>query len=287
MMSIFSLFSDYPFLLRSLQVLILVSISAAPLGFFLHLRRMSLIGDALSHSILPGAALGYLIGGLSLTSLFLGGLTAGLCIAVLSGLASHWSSQKEDSSFAAFYLIALALGVLMLSSRGSEADLVHLLFGSVFLVDDQSLFLAMASTLVIVVALVIFRRPLLIEGFDPSLLPRFGYNPLVVHLGFLSLVVLGLLSAFQTLGTLLALGLMVLPAAAARMWTNKIHTGIALSLVFSIIASVSGLILSVHLDCACGPCVILVCGGLYILSLLFSPRTGLITIFKKGQHFEQ
>ena len=139
-------FADYGFMRRALAGCLTLSAGAAPLGTILLLRRMSLVGDAMSHAILPGAALGYLFFGLSLTAMTLGGLLAGVLVALLSGVVTRHTALREDASFAGFYLISLALGVLLISLRGSNVDLLHVLFGSVLALDDPTSNLISFST---------------------------------------------------------------------------------------------------------------------------------------------
>ena len=134
-------FANFGFMRRALMGCIAVSIGATPIGVFLMLRRMSLTGDAMAHAILPGAAIGYLIAGLSLLAMTIGGLIAGMFVALASGFVSKQTELKEDASLAAFYLISLALGELIVSMRGSNVDLMHVLFGAVFALDDAALIL--------------------------------------------------------------------------------------------------------------------------------------------------
>ena len=140
-MTLIQPFIEFGFMRRALIACVALAISATPLGVFLSLRRMSLIGDALSHAVLPGAAIGYLISGLSLVAMGVGGLIAGLAVALLSGAVSRYTPLKEDASFAGFYLGSLALGVTLVSLRGSSVDLLHVLFGSLLAVDNPALLL--------------------------------------------------------------------------------------------------------------------------------------------------
>ena len=149
-----------------------LAIAGAPLGVFLMLRRMSLTGDAMAHAILPGAALGYLVAGLSLPAMTIGGLAAGLSVALLAGLVARVTALREDASLAAFYLISLALGVTIVSLRGSNVDLLHVLFGNVLALDDNGLMLIASVATVTLVALAVLYRPLVLESVDPSFLRR-------------------------------------------------------------------------------------------------------------------
>jgi zinc/manganese transport system permease protein len=132
-------FLEFSFMRRALVACLALRLGCGPGGVLLVLRRMSLVGDAMSHAVLPGAAIGFLVAGFSLTAMSLGGFAAGLVVALLAGLVTRSTEQREDASFAAFYLISLALGVLIVSTRGSNVDLMHVLFGTILAVDDVSL----------------------------------------------------------------------------------------------------------------------------------------------------
>jgi zinc/manganese transport system permease protein len=204
-------FADFEFMRRALVGSLALAIAGAPLGVFLILRRLSLTGDAMAHAILPGAAVGYLVGGLSLGPMTLGGLAAGLIVGVGSGAVTRITILREDAALAAFYLISLATGVTIVSLRGSNIDLLHVLFGSVLALDDSTLILlaAIASITLVVVALIY--RPLVLETVDPGFLASVSRAGGPTQLLFLALVVLNLVAAFQALGTLLAVGMMMLP----------------------------------------------------------------------------
>ncbi|MGQ7792213.1 zinc ABC transporter permease AztB [Faunimonas sp. B44] len=268
-------FAEFEFMRRALVGTLVLSLSACPVGVFLMLRRMSLSGDAIAHSILPGAAVGFLVSGLELLPMTFGGLVAGLAVALLSGAVSRSTIQKEDASLAAFYLISLALGVLLVSLKGSSVDLLHVLFGSVLALDDQALILIGSIATATVLALAVAWRGLVAECLDPIFLRSVsGVGPWI-HVLFLVLVVLNLVGGFEALGTLLSVGLMMLPAAAARFWTRRLETMCALAVGFGALASVTGLLVSYHASVASGPAIVLTAGILYVLSLAFG-RRGLI-----------
>ncbi|MFY3002542.1 metal ABC transporter permease, partial [Achromobacter xylosoxidans] len=214
-------FLDYGFMRRALAGASALSLGAAPLGVFLVLRRMSLMGDAMSHAILPGVAAGFLLAGLSLGAMMLGGIATGLAVALLAGLVARLTPLREDASFAAFYLISLGLGVLLVSLRGSNMDLLHVLFGTVLGLDDTALLLVTATASITLLALAALYRMLVAECLDPGFLRASGGQGGWVHMGFLVLVVVNLVAGFQVLGTLMVVGIMMLPAAAARFWMRS------------------------------------------------------------------
>ena len=220
-------FAEFAFMRRALVGALALAIAGPPLGVFLILRRMALTGDAMAHAILPGAALGYLAAGLSLGPMTIGGLAAGLIVAVGSGIVARTTILREDASLAAFYLISLALGVTIVSLRGSNIDLLHVLFGSVLALDDATLILLAAIASVTLLALAALYRPLVLETIDAGFLAAVSRSGGVVQIMFLVLVVLNLVGGFQALGTLLAVGMMMLPAASARLITDDMTLMIA------------------------------------------------------------
>ena len=279
-------FADYGFMRRALVGIIALAFSAGPVGVFLTLRRMSLVGDAMAHAILPGAALGYLVGGLSLGFMTAGGLIAGFVVALLAGALTRVSVLREDASLASFYLISLAGGVVLLSVKGSNLDLLHVLFGSVLGLDDPTLFLLVSASSLSLLTLAIIFRPLVLECVDPEFLRTVQGQGGRVHLVFLALLTLNLVIGFQALGTLLAVGLMMLPAIAARFFSRQIGPMMAMATLIGLIAGVAGLLVSYHGGLPAGPAIILTAGVILLLSILFGPQDGLITSRLPRPHLE-
>ncbi|WP_293810687.1 metal ABC transporter permease [uncultured Bosea sp.] len=270
-------FAEFDFMRRALVGVAALSVSGAPIGVFLMLRRMSLTGDAMAHAILPGAALGYLVAGFSLPAMTIGGLAAGFAVALAAGAVARATVLKEDASLAAFYLISLALGVTIVSLRGSAIDLLHVLFGNVLALDDQVLILLASVATVSLLSLAALYRPLVLECVDPGFLRSVSRSGGFVHLTFLALVVLNLVAGFHALGTLLAVGMMMLPAAAARFWTADITRLLLLAAGFGMVSGYAGLVTSYAAGSSlpAGPSIILAAGAIYIGSLLFGSQDGL------------
>ncbi len=265
-------FVDYGFMRRALIASVALGLGSGPVGVFLVLRRMSLVGDAMSHAVLPGAAIGFLVaGGLSLTAMTLGGIVAGLGVALLAGLVSRTTVLREDTSFASFYLLSLAFGVLVVSLRGSNIDLLHVLFGTILAIDETTLVLMGAITTVTLIAFALIWRPLIAECFDPAFLRSVGGNGARIHAIFLLLVVLNLVAGFQALGTLMAVGLMMLPAAVATLWARFIPSMMAIAACVAALSGLVGLLVSFHTGLASGPTIILTAGAIYVVSLLLAP----------------
>ena len=280
----FAPFADYGFMRRALIACLCLGLGSGPIGVFLMLRHMSLMGDAMSHAVLPGAAIGYLIAGsLSLTAMGLGGLVAGLSVALLSGFVSRMTVLQEDASFASFYLTSLALGVLIVSLRGSNIDLLHVLFGTILAIDAPALYQIGAITTVTLLALAVIYRPLVMECFDPGFLRAVGGRGPVYHFLFLLLVVLNLVASFQALGTLMAVGLMMLPAAIAQLWSRSLPAMMAIATGTAAASGYIGLIASYHLEFASGPTIIITASVIYGFSILFAP-SGLARRFFPRPH---
>ncbi|MDO9568422.1 MAG: metal ABC transporter permease [Hydrogenophaga sp.] len=270
--TIFGPFAEFGFMRRALVGCVALSLSAAPVGVFLMLRRMSLTGDAMAHAILPGAAIGYLVAGLSLTAMTIGGIVAGLTVAVGSGLVARNTVLREDASLAAFYLLSLALGVLIVSVRGNSVDLLHVLFGTVLALDDAALALLGGISAVTLVSLALLYRPLVLECLDPGFLRSVSRWSPVAHYGFLGLLVINLVAGFHALGTLMAVGIMVLPAATARFWVRRMGPLLVTATALALLACFAGLLLSYHADWPTSPVIVLCLGVLYLGSLLLAPH---------------
>jgi len=280
-------FVDFEFMRRALAGSIALALGACPIGVFLMLRRMSLVGDAMGHAILPGAAFGFLIsGGLNLYAMTIGGLVAGLVVAFAAGFVARASELKEDASLAALYLLSLALGVAIVSMKGTNIDLLHVLFGNVLALDQPTLLLIAGNATLTLVALAVIYRPLVLECVDPNFLHSISAAGAPAHFAFLALLVLNLVSGFHALGTLLAVGIMMLPAAIGRFWARDISVMILIATASGILSGYAGLVLSYRTGLPSGPAIILVAGILYAASVLFGRVGGLLRQIFPGRHLE-
>lgn len=267
---LFSPFVDYAFMRHALAATLILSLGSTPLGVFMSLRRMTLVGDAMSHAILPGVALAFAVFGFAILPMSIGGLLAGVIVAMLAAMLSRMTKLKEDASFTMFYLVSLAAGVTIISVNGSNVDLMHMLFGNILAIDYDTLLLVSVVTCVSLFALAGFYRGFVIECFDPDFAAATTYGKGLLRVNpnilFFALLVLNLVAAFQALGTLMALGLMILPAIAARFWTRNLDFVIPVSVGIAMIASFSGLLLSYYHKIPSGPAVILIAGIIAIAS---------------------
>jgi zinc/manganese transport system permease protein len=279
-------FVEFEFMRRALVGASAIAIAGAPLGVFLMLRRMSLTGDAMAHAILPGAALGYLVAGLSLPAMTIGGIVAGLSVALLAGLVARVTALREDASLAGFYLISLALGVTIVSLRGSSVDLLHVLFGNVLALEDNGLMLIAGVASLTLVMLAIFYRALALETLDPSFVSSVSGAGGFAQALFMGLIVLNLVAGFHALGTLLAVGLMILPAASARLWTADITRMTIIAICIGLVSSWTGLLVSYAENLPPGPVIILIAGFFHVISMLFGRAGGWLRRMPRRVHLE-
>jgi zinc/manganese transport system permease protein len=269
-------FAEFGFMRRALVACVALARGSAPMGTLLVLRRMSLMGDTMAHAVLPGAAIGFALAGFSLPAMGAGGLAAALLVALLAGWVAQVTTQREDASFAAFYLIALAAGVLIVSLHGTPVDLMHVLFGSILAVDDSALVGVAAVASLTLLAVAALYRPLLVASVDPGFLRSVGGAERTLHFVFLGLVVLNLVAGFQALGTLMAVGLMMLPATAARFWAHEVWSLAGVATLIALASAAGGLLLSYHLQLPSGPAIVLLAGAGYIVSFLAGRHDSLL-----------
>jgi len=276
-------FTEFGFMRRALAGSMALALAAGPLGVFLVLRRMSLMGDAMAHAILPGVAVGFLTAGLSITAMTIGGMVTGLLVALLAAAVARLTPQREDASFAAFYLVSLGVGVLLISLRGGNMELIHVLFGTVLGLDDAALLLVAVTSSLTLLALALIFRPLVLECLDPLFLRSESRMGPVVHGLFLLLLVMTLVAGFQVLGTLMVVGIMMLPAAAARFWAISVVGQMALAAAGGVAASYAGLLLSYYANVPASPAIILCAGIVYFVSVIFGVQGGLWQVARQAR----
>lgn len=271
----FELFSEmwsFVFMRRAFVATTVLSASVAPVGAFLVLRRLSLAGEAMAHAITPGVVIGFVVAGLSVFSLLIGGLLAGVVAAALTALLARKTILRSDASLASIYLIALAAGIFILSAAGSAVPLKSFLFGSILGIDDASMMLVGGVATVTLVSFAVLLRPLIISTCDPVFFEAQTKRPWLVEQAFMLLLVLNLLAAFKTLGTLMAVGLMILPATSARYWSSTITGQLGLTFLFALASCWLGLTLSfLFPETPSGPAIVLTAGGFFLISVLLGP----------------
>ena len=270
-------FSDYDFMRSALVACTALAMASGPLGTLLLLRRMGLVGDVLSHAVMPGAAVGFAVAGSALVVLSIGGLVTGIAVVLLMIAGTRLGAQREDASLAAFYFASIGIGVLVVSMRGTNLDLMHVLLGTVLAIDFPALVLIVAISSVVIAVLALIFRPVALQSLDPAFLRRMDGRDSTWRAIFLVLVVLDLVAAFQAFGTLLAGVPLLLPAAAARCWAQRIAPLVALSIGFGVAAGYAGLLLSYHLNVPSGGAIACAAAVIYAVSALVPASRGLVT----------
>jgi zinc/manganese transport system permease protein len=274
---------SYEFMRRGLLVAMLLGISGGMLGCVLVLRRLALMGDALSHSLLPGVAAAWLFFGTSTVALFLGGLIAGLLTALGSALLSRLTRVKEDAAFGSLFIVFFGAGVALISKLPTRLNLSDFLFGNVLGASGPDLWLAAGVSAGTVAVFVIFYRSILLETFDPVFNRATGGRGGLVHLGFLALTVLNLVAAMQTMGVVLALGLFLLPAVSAYLWCDRFVSMLAVAVALALVGSVVGILVSFYAGLASGASIVLCLGLIFVGSALLSPRYGAVRALLRGE----
>ncbi len=263
-----------------------LAFGGAPLGVLLIARRMSLVGDAMSHAILPGVAIALLIAGPDPLALTVGALIAAFVVAGASSLMARARAMPEDATFAVFYLAALALGLLLISKAASADFTQALLFGEAGAFDHAGLILAAGAATATLVCVALFIRGFLGEGADPVFMRAVRAPAWALHLLLMMLVALNLVAGFRAFGALMTVALMMIPAAAARFWARDYVGQAMAAVVISALASGAGLIAASLLKTEPGAVMTLAAAGLFILSALAGPRGGLIQSLPGRPHLE-
>lgn len=259
-------FLNYAFMQKALFACFFIVLSGTPLGVFIVLKRNSLMGEALSHGIMPGIAVSYVIWGMNITALLLGGTIAGILAAFMGSIISKNSVLYEDASFSAIYITFLAIGVLILSSGHGNMNITHLLFGNILAVNKESINFIAVNSIVTVLTLLILYNKFLITFFDKTLSYNLKIKYLLYQVIFLTLVVFNLVIACQALGTLMSLGVMMIPAISARLLSNNIKIIFLISFAIGLVGSIVGLVTSFYHNLSSGSTIVAVLGLFYILS---------------------
>lgn len=274
---------NYGFLRNALLTSVIIGIISGVIGCFIILRGLSLMGDAISHAVLPGVAVSYMIGG----NYFVGASLFGILAAALIGFISNKTKLKNDTSIGIVFSAFFALGIIMISFAQSATDLYHILFGNVLAVRDSDIKITMAVGAVVILFVIIFYKELKISSFDPTMARASGLNTTLIHYTLMFLLTLVAVSALQTVGTVLVIAMLITPAATAFMLTNKLSVMIVLASTFGTVSAVLGLLLSYTYNLASGATIVLMCAAFFILAFLFSPKKGLFFRKKETKEIEE
>lgn len=256
------------------------------LGGFVVLRRLALMADSLSHSLLPGLAVGVILaGGLVPAALFLGALVAALVVAIGAQLLARSSRLKEDTALGILYTVAFSVGIVLIGIFKVRVSLMHWLFGNILGLSDTDLWLIYGISLVVVPLLSALQRPLLLTLFDPAVAMSQGIR--VNWLNFLLMValVLTMIASLQAIGVIMLLGLLIAPAATVYLLCDSYPAMLWGGGAIGMLGSCTGLLISYRLNLPSGACIVLVLGVVFFLAYLFGPRYGLVRQLRRARHF--
>lgn len=278
---------DYEFMRRALLACLLVGFVNGYLGTFVILRRLALIADALSHSLLPGMALATILFGLTPGGLFFGGILAASLVAIGGTLISRSSRIKDETAIAALFILAFATGIILIKFSGVRISLDHFLFGNILGVTNSDLWVSFAVTAVVLLTLVALERPLVITLFEPNVAKTLGIRVGLLQVVLVGLVVLAMLSSLQAVGVLLSLGLLILPAATMYLLTNRIGVMAWGGAILGTVCAAAGLLLSFYSEIPSGPLIVLLLGFIFLAVYLFSPTYGIVVLAFHKRHLHE
>ncbi len=280
-----------------------VATACGLVGNYLMLRRMALVGDAISHSVLPGLVIAYLLAGTRhSTVMFLGALVAGVLTTVLIEVIHKKSRVKQDAAIGITFSSLFAIGVILVSQFASKVDLDQecVLYGEIgsipldlpyvqlgSLVLGPPTLVRMAVVAAVVAALiVIFYKELLVSSFDPGLAFALGINATLVHYSLMSMLSVVVVSAFESVGAILVIAMLILPGATASLLTRRLPFILTLTVLHAALSSVLGIHLALWLDCSIAGAMVVMGTALFVLAWVLSPTQGLLRRWLHRTWFE-
>ncbi|WP_240936164.1 metal ABC transporter permease [Billgrantia bachuensis] len=263
---------EYRFMQRALLTSVLVGAICGLLSCYVVLKRWSLLGDAISHAVLPGVAVAYLLG----WPFFIGAFVTGALTSLGIGAIERHTRIKSDAAMGLMFTAAFALGIVIISKIATSTHLMHILFGNVLGVKTSALLLTLLASLVALLAIWLAYRPLLLYTFDPQQAQALGFNTGAIHYGLIMLLTLTIVASLETVGIILVVAMLITPGATAHLLTDRFTTMLAISVAVGVTSAVVGLMLSVSLDVASGGTIVLVASSLFLVALLAAPRHGLV-----------
>lgn len=262
----------YGFLQKALITSIIVGVISGIIGSFIVLRGMALMGDAISHAILPGIAISYMLG----INYFYGAVLFGVLTAIGIGGISQNSRIKTDSAIGIVFSAAFALGIILIAKAESATDLTQILFGNVLHVRSSDMWLTIGIGALVLIVVAIFYKELLLSSFDETMAEVAGLNTRLIHYGIMILLTLVTVASLQTVGVILVVSMLITPASTAYLLTNKLSTMITLSSIFGALSAIIGIYFSYIYDLPSGPVIALAATVMFLLALVFSPKQGII-----------
>ncbi|GAE28608.1 manganese ABC transporter [Halalkalibacter wakoensis JCM 9140] len=263
---------QYEFLQRALLTSVLVGIVCGVIGCFIILRGMSLMGDAISHAVLPGVAISYMLG----INIFYGAVVTGLLTAIAIGYISQNSRIKDDTSIGIMFTAAFAVGIIVITFLQSSTDLYHILFGNVLAVPTSEMWMTLIVTVIVLLSVYLFFKELLVTTFDPTMSAAYGLPNKIIHYLLMALLTMATVASLQTVGIVLVVAMLITPAATAYLLTNHLGIMVFLAAGFGVVASIIGLYFSFSYNLASGPTIVVVASTFFAMAFFLSPKQGLL-----------
>lgn len=272
MMTFIDAIMNYGFMQKALLTSIMVGIICGVIGCFIILRGMALMGDAISHAVLPGVAISYMLG----INFFIGAVITGILTAVGIGFVSQNSRIKNDISIGIMFTFAFALGIILITLLKSSTDLYHILFGNVLAVRASEMWFTLIIGIVVIGTIYLFYKELLVSTFDPTMSAAYGLPNRLIHYILMTLLTMVTVASLQTVGIILVVAMLITPAATAYLLTNRLWIMIYLSSLFGVISSIAGMYISYVYNLASGASIVIVATVLFFAAFMLSPKQGLL-----------
>ncbi|WP_130296921.1 MULTISPECIES: metal ABC transporter permease [Fictibacillus] len=272
MIDFFEALFQYEFLQKALFTSVMVGVICGIVGCFIILRGMSLMGDAISHAVLPGVAISYMLG----ISFFFGAVITGVLTAIGIGYVSQNSRIKHDMAIGIMFTSMFAVGIVIITFMKSSADLYHILFGNVLAVRMSDMWITVGIGVLVIGLVTLFYKELLVSTFDPTMAESYGLPNKWIHYALMVVLTMVTVASLQTVGIVLVVAMLITPAATAYLLTNRLSVMIYFAALFGIIASVFGLYFSFIYNLASGATIVLVSAFMFAMAFFFSPSQGLV-----------
>lgn len=263
---------QYSFLQKALITSVMVGIISGVIGCFIILRGMALMGDAISHAVLPGVAISFMLG----INFFIGAVITGILTAIGIGFINQNSRVKNDSAIGIMFTAAFAAGIILITFMKSSTDLYHILFGNVLAVRPSDMWMTLIVGIFVLLSVFIFYKELLVSSFDPIMAQSYGLPTKMIHYFLMVLLTLVTVASLQTVGIILVVAMLITPASTAYLLTDRLSTMIVISATCGTISAIIGLYLSFTYNLASGATIVLVATALFFLAFIFSPKQGLL-----------
>ncbi|EOH95173.1 metal ABC transporter permease [Enterococcus pallens] len=259
---------EFHFLQNALITALVIGVVSGVVGCFIILRGMSLMGDAISHAVLPGVAISYILG----INFFIGAITFGILASVIITFIKSNSVVKGDTAIGITFSSFLALGVILIGVANSSTDLFHILFGNILAVQDIDKWITIGVAVIVLAVIVLFFKELLITSFDPLMAKALGMKVNFYHYLLMILLTLVAVTAMQSVGTILIVAMLITPAATAYLYSNSLKTMMVISASLGALSSLLGLFIGYTFNIAVGSCIVLTATSFFIISFFVSPK---------------